>query len=172
MAKPSLTMSEAPMGLVRRARQGELSAYADLVRTHLCPAYAIALAIVGRREEAEAIAQDALCWTLARITGCGVASHFSARLLQRVRKEARHFVRGHHPCEAIATAASASDGLVPALLGLDERAREVLLLHDLAGWPLWQVAESLGLCEAESRRQLFEARRFLHARGMNSSPSA
>jgi DNA-directed RNA polymerase specialized sigma24 family protein len=161
MAKPALTMSETSLGLVRRARQGDPSAFADLARTYLRPAYATALAIVGRREEAEEIAQAALSWTLARITAFGVASHFSARLLQRVRKQARHFVRGQ-PRAVV----------VPALLGLDERAREVLLLHDLAGWPLWQIAESLSLCEAESRRQLFEARRFLHARGINQSPSA
>jgi RNA polymerase sigma-70 factor, ECF subfamily len=174
LAMPS---PETLIDLVRHARQGDPSAYADLVRTYLRPAYAVALAITGRPEDAEAIAQDALCRTLARIRACGVASHFPAWLLQRVRKEARHFVRSH-PREAVGTANSGgsrvvqqepcceSDGLVVALLGLDERAREVLLLHDLADWSLWQVGESLGMCEAELRRQLFEARRFLHARLM------
>jgi DNA-directed RNA polymerase specialized sigma24 family protein len=38
----------------------------------------------------------------------------------------------------------------------------VVLLHDLAGWAHWQIAEALGISEADSRQQLFEARRILH----------
>jgi len=162
------------MDLVHRAQQGDTSVYFQLVRAYLRPAYVIALAMVGGPAEAEAIAQEALSRALGRIGAFGEARQFASWLFARVRRRARHLLRKRRfrgapdvvgsgerdsrPPEIVGVRRA----VISALLVLDEARREVVLLHDLAGWAHWQIAEALGISEADSRQQLFEARRILH----------
>lgn len=164
--------------LIRRARRGDRNAYVALARTYLRPAYAVALAIVCRPQDAESIAENALCTTLKQVEECRVASRFPSLLLESVRKEARGFLHQGLSCEAANAGARQGRGspqdwvtperleLLSALIELDQRSREVVLLHDLAGWSLWQLAEALNTDQQELRQRLFHAQRLVRAKLM------
>jgi RNA polymerase sigma-70 factor (ECF subfamily) len=60
------------------------------------------------------------------------------------------------------------DRLESALQALNDRLREVVLLHDLEGWKHREIAVALEISEGMSRQHLFHARRILRERlGVN-----
>jgi RNA polymerase sigma-70 factor (ECF subfamily) len=147
------------------------------VRRHYRAAFAVALAVLGEIADAEDVAHDALVRAGARLSECKQPDRFAAWLVAiarnlaikarstRARREAAPL--GH------ATAASADDSarsladaelrreLLEALAALTPEQREVLLLHDLDGWPHAHIALAIGTSEGMSRQHLFNARRKL-----------
>ena len=162
--------------LVRRAQKGDKAAYAELVRAYLRPSYVIALAKVVRIEDAEVISHETLYGALREIETCGRARYFSAWLFQRVRNRAQNFLRQRRDRASLRDMTGAGqerpspkptreqDVLLSALLLLDPTAREIVLLHDLAGWSHDPIARALKIHQEESRRRLVDARRLLHDR--------
>jgi len=67
-----MNRSETPSDseLVRRARKGEELAFGMLVRRYQRPAYAVALSVTGRHEDAEDAAQEAFLVALDRLDEC------------------------------------------------------------------------------------------------------
>jgi len=65
----SLKASEIPVDgeLVRRAREGEAAAFGLLVRRYQRAAYAVALSVTGRHEDAEDAAQESFLVALERL---------------------------------------------------------------------------------------------------------
>lgn len=165
---------------VERARRGDAAAYDALVRRHYRAAYAVALAVVGNRMDAEDVCQDAFLRALQRLDKLQKPERFAAWLLQIVRNRARNFrsyrrVRSARPLEESSAAADEDPAreaerqhlrreLESALSGLSEIQREVVLLHDLEGWKHREIAEALGLSEGMSRQHLMGARRLLRER--------
>lgn len=168
-------MSEVDSVLVERARAGDARAFEDLVRRHLRAAFAVAMAVLGERADAEDVCQDAFLTALQQLDTCQ-PDRFAGWLLRIVKNRAisvqrQQKVRRSMPLEW-ATAARSRDNpgkdaeqsalrerLQEALQVLPERQREVLLLHDLEGWRHREIGEVLGMPEGTVRYTLFQARR-------------
>jgi RNA polymerase sigma-70 factor (ECF subfamily) len=170
-------MSEADLSdgvLVSRARRGDPGAFDTLVRRHYRAAYAVALAILGRRADAEDICQDAWVRALERLEDCRQPDRFIYWLLQIVRNRARNYldyrrVRAAEPLapDTEGVGADPQQGLDSGRLRvllerslelLPEVQRQVVLLHDLDGWTQREIAATLGISEVMSRQHLFQAR--------------
>jgi RNA polymerase sigma-70 factor (ECF subfamily) len=163
--------------LVCRALRGESSAFTDLVRAFLRPAYSVALSILERPMDAEDAAQDAFMKAFAVLETCREPEHFASWLFQIVRNHARNMRKGRvlrdvAPDEStileFASPTSESAGMRAALLNalneLDEQKREVVLLHDLENWTHPEIAQALNISEVHSRQHLFRARQILRAK--------
>jgi RNA polymerase sigma-70 factor, ECF subfamily len=171
--------------LVARAKAGDGGAFAELARAFLRPAYAVALAVLGRPADAEDVAQEALVAALVKLETCREPERFAAWLLQIARNRAKNW-RAHRGLRE-AGREEARTGLPPlmsepvdpgrrarlseALAALSEAQREVVLLHDLEGWTHGEIGASLGLSETMSRQHLFNARKALRAMLAGDAPS-
>jgi RNA polymerase sigma-70 factor (ECF subfamily) len=169
--------------LVKRALRGEASAFTDLVRAYLRPAYSVALAVLGRPMDAEDVAQDAFMKAFSCLETCREPEHFAAWLFQIVRNRARNLLEARRlrdvapdenkvlefACPA-SESAGMRDALLAALDALDPQKREVVLLHDLENWTHPEIAQALGISEVHSRQHLFRARQIL--RGKLDGPAA
>jgi RNA polymerase sigma-70 factor, ECF subfamily len=168
--------AESTAVLVTRAKRGERDAFEALVRAYLRPAYAVALAILGRPADAEDVAQEALVAAFQKIEACRDPKAFAAWLLQIARNRAKNLraKRGLHERTSDADSdereardpvpfgeAGLRGSLVSALSKLPEAQREVVLLHDLEGWTHGEIGACVGISETMSRQHLFNARRFL-----------
>lgn len=163
--------------LVAQIRRGDPTAFDVLVRRHYRAAYAVALAILGRRTDAEDACQDAWVRALERIEDCRQPDRFVYWLLQIVRNRARNLfdyrrVRAAEPIEPDMVADTSDPRkdldrerlrarLEESLAELPEVQREIVLLHDLEGWTHREIAASLEISEVMSRQHLFQARRRL-----------
>jgi RNA polymerase sigma-70 factor (ECF subfamily) len=163
--------------LVRRATRGDVRAFDALARAFLRPAYAVALAVVGRPADAEDVAQEALVTALERIDTCRHPERFGPWVLQCVRNRARNWVAHRKLVDVAADggaveASQPADGergalrrqLLDALEAVTPVQREVVLLHDLEGWTHAEIASALEISEVSSRQHLFVARRTLRSR--------
>jgi RNA polymerase sigma factor (sigma-70 family) len=63
--------------------------------------------------------------------------------------------------ETVSAVVDARAQLLRALDRLDDRQREVVLLHDLEGCSHGEIAEALGVSEVNSRQLLFTARKVM-----------
>lgn len=171
-------MSDLDARLVERARDGDAVAFDALVRRHIHAARAVAVAIMANPHDADDICQDAFITALERLEQCREPGRFAGWLLQIVRNAARNRIRAERarptaPLETAAGRSSASrpsrdaeraelrQWLMAALDTLPAAQREVVLLHDLEGWPHRDIAELMGLAEGTSRYHLSMARRAL-----------
>jgi RNA polymerase sigma-70 factor, ECF subfamily len=177
--------TEPTADLVTRAKRGERDAFEALARAYLRPAYAVALAILGRPADAEDAAQEALVAAFEKIETCREPKAFPGWLLQIARNRARN-LRGSRSLreapggargeaaeprvEAVERAGQREDLLV-ALAALPEAQREVVLLHDLEGWTHGEIAAGAGISETMSRQHLFNARKALRATLAGHAPS-
>lgn len=167
--------------LVTRARRGEATAFEALVRRHYRLSYVTAMALTGTREDAEDVCQDAFLKALERLDDCREPDRFAAWLLGIVRNRAHNHrawrkVREAEPIDQVEPASGAPDPhreaergdmrrhLEGAMTVLNEKQRQVVLLHDLEGWPHAEIAVALEMSEVSSRQYLFTARRLLRER--------
>ena len=74
--------------LVRRAQEGYLDAYAELVDRHGALAYRVALRLLGNHHDAEDIAQDALVAAWQQLPRFKASSSFTTWLYQIVTRKA------------------------------------------------------------------------------------
>jgi RNA polymerase sigma-70 factor (ECF subfamily) len=162
--------------LVAKVRQGDPQAGAVLVGRYLKVAYAVALAIVRRPQDAEDIAQDSFIAAFEQLDTCRNPDRFGSWLLQIVRNRARnalerrqlrerHDVVSEEPFALPQTdTAGLREKLLAALDELPPIQREIVLLHDLGGWTHGEISQALELSDVNCRQHLFQARRKL--RGM------
>ncbi len=167
----------ATAGLVRRALAGDAGAFDALARAFLRPAYAVALAVVGRPADAEDVAQEALVAALERIDTCRQPERFGPWLLRSTRNRALNWLAHRRLADLPASATAPDEGregdgergplrrqLLAALEAVTPVQREIVLLHDLEGWTHAEIAEALEISEVSSRQHLFVARRALRDR--------
>ena len=165
--------------VVRRAQQGDQSAFHELYREHVGRTYALCLRLTGSAAEAEERTQDVFvqAWrTLASFRGESAFSSWLHRLaVNLVLMERRGARRRWMRVEAVedpATLERGGEGPSPALrldleravAALPKGARHVFVLHDVEGYRHEEIGEFLGIAVGTSKAQLFRARRLL--RGM------
>jgi len=173
--------SETPTDgdLVRRARRGEELAFSLLVERYQRPAYAVALSVTGRHEDAEDAAQESFLVALARLGECRSPERFGGWLMTIVRNRSKNLVRREalrDMDQVPPSARSRTPGpdraaetaelrtlLEEALMRLPEVQRQVVLLHDVEGWKHREIAERLDLPSGTVRSHLHFARKALRA---------
>lgn len=175
---------DATAKLVEGVRRGDMEAATALVRGYLRPAFAVALAIVGRPADAEDVAQEAFATVFERIHTCREPARFAGWFLQIVRNRARnlldwrrlHDVRPESErvpeptVEAQAAEVGMRERLLDALSQLPPVQREVVLLHDLEGWTHAEIASGMEISEVMSRQHLFQARQVLRRKLADDAP--
>ena len=163
--------------LVERMRTGDRDAFDALLRRHYRTSFAVALGVLGKRDDAEDVCQDAWVRVAERIDELRDAGHFRAWMLQIVRNLARNHlaaakVRASEPQEVAESLPGGEPSpsaerillrilLEEALSLLGEAQRTVVLLHDLEGWSHKEIAAHLGISEVMSRQHLHQARKRL-----------
>ena len=166
--------------LVRRAQEGYLDAYAELVNRHSLLAYRVALRILGHHQDAEDVAQDALVTAWQQLPHFRGESTFSTWLYRIVTRRALNRInrdRRHLPADAIVEDAEVADdstrtdiafernetvdAVTQAIQELPPVQRVVVVLHHLEGLSYADVATITASSVPAVRSQLYRARRAL-----------
>jgi len=164
--------------LIERVRCGDAAAFEALVVRHARAAFAVALSFAANHADAEDICQDAWVRAVEHIEDCRQPEKFAFWLLQIVRNRARNFlehrrIRAAQPLDDAFASGGPAGGDDPvrslerqrqrvvlerAIDRLPHEQREVVLLHDLAGWKHRTIGQALGISEVLCRQRLFQAR--------------
>ena len=163
--------------LVERARQGDQDAFAQLATASVDRCYALAYRILRDPHRAEDAAQQALLGAWRDLPSLKDADRFDAWLHRLVvhacYTEARRDRRWsahvrlipvepqHHPDTAISVAAR--DELERGFRRLSPEQRAVVVLHHYLGYPLTEIAATLGIPAGTARSRLHHATRQLRA---------
>jgi RNA polymerase sigma-70 factor (ECF subfamily) len=163
--------------LVRKARKGEAEAFGLLVERHQRAAYAVALSVTGRPEDAEDAAQESFLVALERLEECRSPDRFAGWMMTIVRNRSRNLVRREALRGTEQVPASARTGeptpdvateiselrqvLETALSRIPEVHRQIVMLHDLEGWKHREIAQLLELPSGTVRSHLHFARKAL-----------
>ncbi|MBI4521251.1 MAG: sigma-70 family RNA polymerase sigma factor [Gemmatimonadetes bacterium] len=166
--------------LVGRARAGVADAFGEIVARYMRAAYAVALSVTRRHEDAEDAAQEAFVVSLERLDECRDPDRFAGWLLTIVRNRSLNLVRRESlraasplPPDAeyrserpdrMAERRELRDGLLQALSVLPEVQQAVVLLHDLEGFTHREIAQRLKLPAGTVRSHLHFARQRLRTR--------
>jgi RNA polymerase sigma-70 factor (ECF subfamily) len=163
--------------LAERVRRGDPAAFEALVGRHLRRAYGVAYRLLGQKEDAEDLVQEAFLAVLERIDTFQAGRRFGPwfyRILVNRGLNARR-ARSLRVTEELPVAAAAG-GPSPereaereelrrelrlALEGLPERQRAVVELFELEGFRSPEIAEILEIPEGTVRWHLHQARRAL-----------
>jgi RNA polymerase sigma-70 factor (ECF subfamily) len=172
-------MSDTPSDgeLVQRARRGDEHAFGLLVERYQRPAYAVALSVTGRHEDAQDAAQESFLVALARLDECRSPDRFGGWFMTIVRNRSKNLIRreslretdevpigarSRTPTPDSVTEASELRTLLEAALReLPEVQRQIVLLHDLEGWKHREIADRLDLPSGTVRSHLHFARKAL-----------
>src|SRR5712664_2733594 len=178
--------------LVRRAQAGDKEAFAELVRRHQHRVFAVAGGILRRREDVEDIAQQVFvkayfslkrfdqraafstwlykitvneCWDLLRkkkVRPLLYESDLSEEQVQQF-SAAERLDSG---AQDVSDKLQAQQQVENLLQGLDERDRMMLILKEVEGFAIEEIAEILDLNANTVKVRLFRARRRIvnHAR--------
>jgi RNA polymerase sigma-70 factor (ECF subfamily) len=173
--------------LVLRARRGEEAAFGLLLQRYQRPAYAVALSVTGRHEDAEDAAQEAFLVALDRLEECRSPERFGGWLMTIVRNRSKNLVRRETLRETdevppgarsriptpdrVAETSELRAFLREALMSLPEMQRQIVLLHDMEGWKHREIADRFDLPCGTVRSHLHFARKALR-NALRSVPGA
>jgi len=162
--------------LVRRVRQGNLEAYGELVRRYQGSVFGVCYRLLGERQEAEDLAQDAflrgyqrLCWIRR------VAANLCLNRLQRSRLVTVELDEeggwqgastGPSP-EAVTVRREQAEEIRAAILALPPVYRTVIELRHYQDATYDEIARTLHLPLSDVKSHLFRARRMLSRRLMD-----
>ncbi|HKT59915.1 MAG TPA: sigma-70 family RNA polymerase sigma factor [Gemmatimonadales bacterium] len=163
---------------IRRVQAGDGEAFDLIVRRYMRPAYAVAFRVLGHREDAEDVVQEAFLAALANIGSFDTARRFGPWLYRIVMTRGLNFRksrsrRAAEPLEdggvasrdagpaVAAEQAGLRDTVKSALAQLPERQRMVVQLFELDGFSGAEIAEMLGVSPGTVRWYLHEARQAL-----------
>ncbi|HEY0020220.1 MAG TPA: sigma-70 family RNA polymerase sigma factor [Longimicrobium sp.] len=163
--------------LVEGVRRGDPAAFDALAGRYMRCAFAVAYRLLGNREDAEDLVQDAFMAVLRKIDSFQRGRSFSPwflRILVNRGLNARK-ARALRTTDEIPDAAAASgasperhaeqaevrDRLRAALAGLPERQRIIVELFELEGFASTEIAEILEIADGTVRWHLHEARKAL-----------
>jgi len=163
--------------LVHRARRGDEVAFGLLVERYQRAAYAVALSVTSRHEDAEDTAQEAFLVALERLDECRSPERFAGWLMTIVRNRSRNLVRRESlrqtdqvppgarsrvpTPDRVTETAELRGRLREALAMLPDVQQQIVLLHDLEGWKHREIADRLGLPPGTVRSHLHFARKAL-----------
>ncbi len=163
---------------IGRVLEGDSAAFEPLVRRYLRPAFTIAHRLLGHREDAEDVVQEAFLAALSNLDSFDRSRRFGPwfyrivwtrglnlqKSRSRRRAESLELVQpaATEPSPALqAERASLKAAVAEALGRLPERQRLVVQLFELDGFSGVEIAEMLGLSPGTVRWHLHEARRAL-----------
>ena len=171
--------------LVRRAQREEKGAFEELIRRHQHRVFAVAGGILRRREDVEDIAQQVFvkayfslkrfdqraafstwlykitvneCWDLLRKKKVRPLVYESDLSEEQARKALSSAERGNEGPD-ISERLAARQRVERLLEGLDERDRLMLILKEVEGFSIEEIAEVLELNANTVKVRLFRARR-------------
>jgi RNA polymerase sigma-70 factor (ECF subfamily) len=160
--------------LVERVRGGDGAAFDVLVERHMRRAFSIAYRLLGQREDAEDLVQDAFLAVLRKIDSFQPERSFSAwfhRIVVNRALNARKARSVRHtealPAEVRADGVSPlhhtervelRERLAEVMTRLPERQRTIVRLSELEGMSSPEIAEILGLSDGTVRWHLHQAR--------------
>lgn len=160
--------------LAEAARAGDHNAFASLVRTHQKRAYLVARAIVTVHEDAEDAVQDGFVRAYQALGRFDSSLGFGPWLNRIVANAALDIARRRKvrttedltdslrsPFRDPAEDAELKGRLAEALAALPERARSVIVLHDIEGFTHVEIGNMLGIPGGTARSDLHHARRKL-----------
>ena len=184
MAQPS-TDSADDEALVRRVRQGDDSAYADIVARHQHRIIRVAFRITGSREEALDVAQEVLLKAYRKLDAWQPRAPFGAWLLRlavnqaidhrrRMQRHADEWAAGLDSAPAPLAARTDSGDVYAARGEIDARVREAMtklsesqrtafVLRHYEGLTMNEIAPVLGCSVGSVKVHLFRALRRLRA---------
>jgi RNA polymerase sigma-70 factor (ECF subfamily) len=157
-----------------RAQRGDMQAFAELYRVYGRACFQLALRLLGQRQRAEDLVQEAFLKMMSTIGTFRGDAPFGAWLKRLVANACiDQLRRQRHATDADAealfaqTAAAASDRLdlldADALLArLPPRARAIVVLHELEGYTHAELAAWFGQSESYSKSILSRSLRRLH----------
>lgn len=168
---------ESDAVLVARIRAGDTGAYDTLVRRHLRGAYTVARRLLGNKEDAEDLVQDAFIQALDRLDSFDASRPFAPwfyRILTNRGLNAKKSIRlrttadlhdemvggGESPQRA-AERGELRAALREAVATLPERQRTIVQLAEIDGWTSAEIAGALGMADGTVRWHLHEARKAL-----------
>lgn len=162
--------------LVQGAQQGNLRSFEALYRLHIGRVFALCFRLAGgNRGAAEELAQDAFVRAWEKLDSFQQNSAFGTWLhrltVNYVLSEKRKWTR-RREMERSTEEIAVEPGRVNAVDGLDqdleaaisklpERARTVLILHDIEGYQHNEIAELADMAVGTSKAQLHRARKLL-----------
>jgi RNA polymerase sigma-70 factor, ECF subfamily len=166
---------------IERVQAGDTAAFDLLVRRYMRQGFAVAYRVLGHREDAEDVVQEAFLAALANIRTFDTSRRFGPWLYRIVVTRGLNFrkARSRRTTEALEDAGVASRTPGPAddaeqaglqatiaaaLARLPERQRMVVQLFELDGFSGAEIATMLGISPGTVRWYLHEARQAL--RGM------
>jgi RNA polymerase sigma-70 factor (ECF subfamily) len=167
--------------VIALVQAGDSAAFDLLVRRYMRSAFAVAYRVLGHREDAEDVVQEAFLAALANIGSFDTSRRFGPWLYRIVVTRGLNFrkSRSRRTTESLEDAAVPSDAPGPAaaaehaglratvaaaLARLPERQRMVVQLFELDGFSGAEIAAMLGISPGTVRWYLHEARQAL--RGM------
>jgi RNA polymerase sigma-70 factor, ECF subfamily len=161
-------------GALIRVQRGEVAAFDAVVRAHMRRAYGLAYRILGRREDAEDLVQEAFMIALDHIASFDTTRPFAPWLMRIVATRALNARKSiaRRRTETLIEE-TVAPGLTPdveteasevrakvqhALATLPERQRLILQLFELDGYSAQEIAEMLGISAGTVRWHAHEAR--------------
>ena len=160
--------------MAKAARGGDQNAFAGLVRLHQRRAYLVARAIVTVHEDAEDAVQEGFVRAYQAINRFDTAQSFGPWLNRIVANAALDIARRRKvrnteeltdairsPFRDPAEDAELKERLAAALAELPERARSVIVLHDVEGFTHAEIGTMLGIPGGTARSDLHHARQKL-----------
>lgn len=179
MAAP-IRIPDEEKALVTLAQSGDERGFAGLVRLHQRRAYAVARSIVMTHEDAEDAVQDGFLRAHQALDRFDTAQAFGPWLNRIVANAALDLARRRKvrttqelpeslsvPFRDPAEDAELRQRLAAALAELPERARAVIVLHDVEGYTHIEIGEMLDIPGGTARSDLHHARQRL--RGLLSN---
>lgn len=170
----SARISDEELDLVARAKAGDEEGFSGLVKLHQRRAYLVARAVVMTHEDAEDAVQEGFLRAYQALDRFEAGQSFGAWLNRIVANAAldlsrRRKVRAADELSdsyASAFRDPAEDDelrerLQAALATLPDRARAVLVLHDVEGFTHAEIGELLGIPGGTARSDLHHARKKL-----------
>lgn len=162
--------------LVQGAQKGDIRSFEALYRLHIGRVYAVCFRLAGgNRGVAEELAQDAFVRAWEKLASFQMNSAFGTWLhrltVNYVLSEKRKWAR-RREMERSTEEIAVEPGRVDPVDGLDqdleaaisklpERARTVLVLHDIEGYQHNEISELADMAVGTSKAQLHRARKLL-----------
>lgn len=173
-SNPAIRISDEERELVSLARNGDERGFAGLVRLHQRRAYIVARSIVMTHEDAEDAVQEGFLRAHQALDRFDPAQAFGAWLNRIVANAALDLARRRkvRNAEEISESIPATfrdpaesgelrERLEAALAQLPDRARAVIVMHDIEGFTHAEIGEMLSIPGGTARSDLHHARQKL-----------
>jgi RNA polymerase sigma-70 factor (ECF subfamily) len=178
LANERRAILERDAALIRRTREGDTTAFDELVKAYMRQVFQVAYRVVGHREDAEDLVQDCFIAAYQYLDSFDESRPFAPWITRIVLNRGANLRRSRArramepETDAVSTAPSALDEatraearekLAEVLAGLNERQRVIVTMFDVDGMTSAEIGERLELAPGTVRWHLHEARRVLRA---------